>query len=448
MDAFSEHLRPFIPDWSAFYEALGKRRARAFRVTASRSIPYLDEIRELCAFEHCPGIPHTYMITDGCDALPDSISFQTGGIYIMNPASVLPAQTLAQFMPDSPLILDMAAAPGGKTAALSDLVCRKGLITANEPSPARLKALHFNLEKCGAWNVKTLQQDGTLLPRYYADTFDGVLLDAPCSHENQILHNKKISARWSMEYVSEMANLQKRLILAAFDCLRPGGALVYSTCTFSPEENEFIVKHLLDNRENAEIINLNSPYSEGVSGHEKIDGAVIRIFPHLTPYDGFFVAALRKAGGAAPFRHHKAAGIRGAKYSDYDAFVSEHFTDFPEGAVLNTVGKTVYLESPVPLKGNFRRTGMQFARAYGRAAELSSQAAWEFGAHIRPAMKNEIGYKVAKEYLKGFDTPRTSEYDGRVFYYGLIPVGMVKIVDNTYKNKLDRYFLYGKNIEW
>jgi len=453
MEPFTAHLKPYIPDWSAFYSALGEYSQKGFRVTGSRKTPYLEIIRDICAFTPCPDLPDTYILAARCGKLSDSISFQTGGIYILNPASVLPAGILVSFMPESPVILDIAAAPGGKTIALSDLTGRKGLIIANEPSPSRLKALHFNLEKYGAWNVKTLQQDGGILPKYYANTFDGVLLDAPCSHENHIRLNSKISARWSLKYVNEMSLLQKRLILSAFDCLRQGGVLTYSTCTFSPEENETVISHLLDNRGDAELIDLNSPFSRGISGISKIDDSVIRIFPHLAPYDGFFVAAVRKArtalsAEARPLHSENTAKQTGKSQRNHK-LIAEYFTAFPKKALLNTQNMAVYLESPLILKGNFRRTGLLFAKAYGQQQlELSSQAVWEFGALIRPELKTGVSYKVAKEYLKGFDTPRTSEYDERILCYDNVPVGNVKIIDNIYKNKLDRYFLHGKNIEW
>ncbi|MDR0454085.1 MAG: hypothetical protein LBH05_04655 [Deferribacteraceae bacterium] len=446
MNAFTARLKPYISDWDAFYGALGKRSAKAFRVTGSRGTPYLNEIGQLNDFTPCPNINNTYILKDCKSKMSDTVSFQTGGIYILNPSSVLPAAILNSLMPDNPVILDMSAAPGGKTVILSDLTERNGLIAANEPSASRLKALHFNLEKYGAWNVKTMQYDGRILPKYYADTFDGVLLDAPCSHENQMLLNKKINSRWSLKYVNEMSALQKSLILAAFDCLRQDGSLVYSTCTFSPEENEGVILHLLDNRDNAELINLNSSYSKGISGIYTVDSAVMRIFPHITPYDGFFVAAVRKAVSSSA--ETRQCDKYTKKDSRYRKLIEEHFTAFPENGLLTTKNTDIYLESAISLKGNFRRTGMKFAKTYGDKTELTSQSVWEFGALIRPELKTDVSLKTAKEYLKGFDTQRTSEYDGRIFYYGGIPVGMVKIIGNTYKNKLNRYFLYGKNIEW
>ncbi|MDR2884913.1 MAG: hypothetical protein LBV09_07375 [Deferribacteraceae bacterium] len=422
-ESFKNHLSPYINDWDAFFSAISVRTERSFRLTKSRNIPYENE---------------------RYDKITDSITFQTGGAYIMNPSSILPAEILASHMPAEPLILDLSAAPGGKTCALSDLVARGGLIVANEPSPARLKALHFNLERCGAWNTKTLSHDGRSLSRFYSGVFDGVLLDAPCSHENQIATNPKIASQWSPAYVQELAKLQSQLILSAYDCLKEGGVLVYSTCTFSVEENERIIRHLLDSREDAELIKLEHQFSRGISGDDTVDECVLRILPHLQAdnmHDGFFVAAISKGelslnGRAAPAP------------TPQDKIVDEFFTTLPPH-ILKDVNGQVYIESTVPLRGDFRRTGMVFGkRAKRDTFELSSQALWEFGALTHAELRQEVSESIAHDYLKGFDTPLTNEYNRKLFFYNGIPVGVTKIVDNMHKNKLDRYFLYGKTIEW
>lgn len=438
MTSFTEHIKPFIDDMEAFTSSLNVHKPRAFRMNGCRGVDYAAELDELFRFTPS-GVDSAFFVQDGSCRLADTISFQTGGIYILNPSSVLPAKILSNLMPENPVILDVAASPGGKTCALSDFTRRKGIIVANEPSKSRLKALNFNLERCGAWNVKTLNADGRILHKFYGGTFDGILLDAPCSHENRIGLNKKVQQQWSLKLVSEMASLQKQLMLSAFDCLKPGGALVYSTCTFSPQENEEVIAHLLKERD-AQMISLAHPYSIGISGDENIDGHVLRVFPHKTDMDGFFVAAVRKKGESAPFPPVKSKHKGG--------FINVYFDEFSEDCLLKQIKGDIYLESSVDIRGDFYRTGMLMAKEQKRDILLTAQAVWEFGGAIKAEYRVPLDYKNSLDYLKGFDTPLTSEYSGNIFYYKNIPVGIGKIVGNTYKNKLDRYFLYGKNIEW
>jgi 16S rRNA (cytosine1407-C5)-methyltransferase len=444
--AFKNHLSSHIDEWDNFIESISVRSRRSFRLTGSRNIPYTDELFPLFACNPVPNVKNMYTLEDHNEKITETISFLTGGLYIMNPSSALPAEILASYMPENPLILDMAAAPGGKTSVLSDLVGRRGLIVANEPSESRLKALHFNLERGGAWNVKTLSRDGATLSKYYSETFDGVLLDAPCSHENHIGVDSRVADQWSPAYVQEMAALQSRLILSAYDCLRDGGVLVYSTCTFSVEENEQIIRHLLDNREDARLIPIEHGFSRGISGDDIIDENVLRVLPHkggLNIFDGFFVAAVRK-GDSSPdvgaVREPPSTIMGDSRIAP--TFIGTIFDNFPTHYTLKELNNQILIESDITLEGGFRKTGIVFGkRVKNNNIELSSQALWEFGSLVKNALRQDVSRETAIGYMKGFDTPMISDYIEKLFYYKNIPVGVTKVVDGVFKNKLDRYFL-------
>ncbi len=223
-----------------------------------------------------------------------------GYYYVQEASSMIPPVVLDPKPHEN--ILDMAAAPGSKTTQICQMMNNKGSIVANDISIERIKALRFNIEKLGCLNVATIRSNGVSLP-YKKMRFDKVLLDAPCSSEGTIRKNWKVLSRWSVSYVKQMSKEQKKLILAAYDVLKPGGVLVYSTCTLSPEENEEVVDFLLANREGAYLEKINIPglkIREGIDGWEgKVYNSevkkVARIWPQDNDSEGFIVAKILKA---------------------------------------------------------------------------------------------------------------------------------------------------------
>ncbi|MBT7660763.1 KH domain-containing protein, partial [archaeon] len=142
------------------------------------------------------------------------------------------------------LILDGCAAPGSKTTQIAALN-QKGLIVANELEYTRIRALKHNTEKTGCLNIQTTNLNFLRLPNDYE--YDVILLDAPCSGEGTCRKNPKIFLSWKEKDYKSYSGIQKQLIMKAYNLLKEGGTLIYSTCTFAPEENERVINHLLEN---------------------------------------------------------------------------------------------------------------------------------------------------------------------------------------------------------
>ncbi|WP_303849961.1 hypothetical protein [Seleniivibrio woodruffii] len=420
-----------------FFETLMREKSRHIRLAAARNADYLKELSELSIGFETSEIPSVYRITENADRLTDTIGFQTGGFYIMNPSSVFTAGVLTSLMPDYPYILDVSSAPGGKTCAMADILKNRCAIIANEPSPKRLKSLQFNIEKYGSYSVRTVSMDGRSLHKVFDGFFDGILLDAPCSNENKIGRNKTVNAEWSQELTERMAKLQKEIADSAFVSLKEGGVMVYSTCTFAVEENEAVVRHLLDSFDCEPVDINNGQYTKGISGDKEVDEKVIRFLPHLDEYDGFFIAAIRKKGKPS----------EGGSFVRFkpDKEVNEFFTEFPEYAEVYEKGGSKFLTTRMDRSINFKSNGIML---FKREGELTSQALWQLADIVRDDIKSQTDYNNALRYLKGFDIDMPSDYHGGAVFYDNIPVGMSKPVQGMLKNKLDRYFLYGKNIEW
>lgn len=437
-DFVNKYRSIFGAEADAFLASLDRPRSRHIRLASSRDGGYLAELDEL-GIETAPvdGLEGVRRVKSGDDKLTDTLGFQTGGYYIMNPSSVFTADMLASLMPDYPYILDVSSAPGGKTCAIADRLGNRCAIIANEPSNKRMRSLQFNLEKYGAYSARTISMDGRSLHKCFNGFFDGILLDAPCSNENKIGRNKTVNEQWCQELTERMAKLQREIAESAFAALKPGGIMVYSTCTFSVEENEGVVKFLLDTQD-CELVDINQgKHLRGISGHDDVDSRIIRFLPHKDSFDGFFLAAIRKKGGETDGSHY----INFKRNAETDTF----FNEFPPFADVYEKQGSFYLTTQMDRSINFSKNGIML---FKRKGELTSQALWQLGGMAHADQRTNIPYADAIRYLKGFDIEIPSVYHGNLLYYGDIPVGTAKSVQGMFKNKLDRYFLYGKNIEW
>lgn len=203
-------------------------------------------------------------------------------------------------------VLDLAAAPGSKTIQLAGIVGETGQILAVEKIRKRFYKLQDNLARNSAGFVKTYMGDGERIWKRNMEAFDRVLLDAPCSTEGRFLESDPETYHyWSMRKVKEMVRKQSRLLFSAVQCLKPGGTLVYSTCTFAPEENEGVVDRILQQfGANLSVEEIDMPSSarwmNGLTSwkHKEFDRQVERarrILPdHM--YEGFFICKFKKTG--------------------------------------------------------------------------------------------------------------------------------------------------------
>lgn len=240
-----------------------------------------------------PGLDDVYSVADAREAIVRHPGATTGRIYVVNPSSVLAVVALDP--QPGEMVLDLAAAPGGKTLMAAARMRNTGAVTAVDPIKSRYYRMRANLERCGATNVHCRLDDGRNLGRRMPATFDRVLLDAPCSSEARFRADAPATfAHWSPRKVRETTRKQRGLIRAAFACLKPGGTLVYCTCSFGRKENEGVVDYLMKREPTARIAPLAWP-ELGVAGAGDIDGTV-RVLPDAT-FDGFYVAQLTKLLG-------------------------------------------------------------------------------------------------------------------------------------------------------
>lgn len=242
---------------------------------------------------------------DGCYSVPaaererllEHPAVLAGACYPMNPSSVAAARALA--VTGGMEVLDLAAAPGGKTLILAMDMDNRGRIAAVEPVRGRFHRMRANLARLGVTNVQYYQADGRGIGRKVPERFDRVLLDAPCSSEARIrLGDPASYAHWKPRKVKETSRKQRGLIRSAYRALKPGGEMVYCTCAFSPEENELVVDHLMSAEPDAALLPVSEP---GVPGLTSWNGKPLdprlahcrRVLPDDI-FDGFFIARITK----------------------------------------------------------------------------------------------------------------------------------------------------------
>jgi NOL1/NOP2/sun family putative RNA methylase len=220
-----------------------------------------------------------------------------GYFYIQEASSMIPPLILKPKEGD--LVLDMAAAPGSKTTQMAAIMKNKGLIVANDLDYKRIISLNSNLQRCGVTNTITTIMEGRFFKNFQ---FDKILLDAPCSGTGTIRKSPNTISEWSDNIVNRLYGIQKQLINTAFENLKKGGTLVYSTCTLEPKEDENVVSKLLDKYDNAKVekINLKNLNSskpvlefEGNQYNKEVKNC-LRIWPQDNDSDGFFVAKIKK----------------------------------------------------------------------------------------------------------------------------------------------------------
>ncbi len=239
-------------------------------------------------------------VTKSPQEIGRTLEHYMGYYYVQDAASMLPPLVLEP--EPGELILDIAAAPGSKTTQIAQMMRNKGVIIANDNSIKRIKALTSNIDRLGILNVVVTEMDGHKIALHVEDMCDRVLVDPPCSAIGTLAKSNEIVGWWTTGRTGSLVRTQRGLILAAFRALKPGGVLVYSTCTIVPEENEGIIDFLLKREERADVVEFEIPGVEMMPGitewkRNRYDERVAKtrkVVPHKNQMEGFYIAKIVK----------------------------------------------------------------------------------------------------------------------------------------------------------
>lgn len=246
-------------------------------------------------FEQVPWCKEGYYL-EGRPQFTFDPLFHAGCYYVQEAASMFIVHVLRQYVHETVEGLDMCAAPGGKSTAMLSVLPEGSTLVSNEPIPTRAQILLENITKWGAKNCIVTNN----YPRDFKKAkakFDLILCDVPCSGEGMFRKDPATIGEWSLQNVEKCWRLQREIVADAWECLNPGGILIYSTCTFNIKENEENVRWIIDTYE-AEPIDIPTEPSWDITGSllEGFDVPVYRFIPGITRSEGLFVCVLRKSG--------------------------------------------------------------------------------------------------------------------------------------------------------
>jgi len=455
-DEFLAQMRQALPDpfaLDAFIAACQRPLRRSLRVNTLK-ISVADFLTLVAPYgwqlTPVPWCEEGFWIErDDEEALPlgSTAEHLSGLFYIQEASSMLPVAALFADGNTPDRVMDVAAAPGSKTTQIAARMNNQGAILANEFSASRVKVLHANISRCGISNVALTHFDGRVFGAALPEAFDAILLDAPCSGEGVVRKDPDALKNWSVASNLEIAATQRELIDSAFHALRPGGTLVYSTCTLNRDENEAVCLWLQAQYPDAvEFLPLNDLFP---SATECVTPeGFLHVFPHIYDCEGFFVARLRKTSaieslpaptfkvGNFPFTPLKtreaaqitaAANLAGLQWGDHLRLWQRD--------------KEVWLFpteiEPLIGKVRFSRVGIRLAETHNKGYR------WQHEAVIALAGQDNtfaLTQQEAEEWYRGRDVyPQTSPAgDDAVVTYQGFPIGLAKKVGSRLKNSYPR----------
>lgn len=296
LDTMKDMLKGEFKD---YLESFNQNRLYGLRVNTLKIS--VEEFLKISPFKlkPIPWIENGFYYSE--DDKPAKHPYYFAGLYyIQEPSAMTPANVLP--IEEGDLVLDMCAAPGGKSTELGARLNHTGLLVTNDISNSRAKALLKNIEVFGIPNVLVVSEDPKKLVNYYCEYFDKIMIDAPCSGEGMFRKDNKLIKSWEKNGPEFYHEIQKGVLLAGADMLKPGGIIQYSTCTFSKLEDEESIKYLLKNRPDMELIDV-KPYEGFGHGFEDTQedkdlqlSKAVRIWPHKMQGEGHFVALIQKKG--------------------------------------------------------------------------------------------------------------------------------------------------------
>ncbi len=441
------------PSFPAFLRALQAAPRRALRVnTLKIAVPDFAQRAPFALGASVPWCPEAFYLP--ADVGAGQHPWHRSGLYYLQDPSALAPGTLLAPAPGE-RILDLTAAPGGKATHVAAQMAGRGLLVANEIKSKRVGHLAQNMERWGAENVVILNETPERLAAHWGASFDRVLVDAPCSGEGMFRKDMRARRDWSPEMVQGCALRQQNILHTAARLVRAGGYLLYSTCTFAPEENEAVLAHFLAAHADFSLVDLpaypgfapGQPEWLGLSHELK---KAVRLWPHLLEGDGHFVACLRRShradvGAKAPEDDGRFRPPDRAQRALWLAFQDEHLLHRLPEERLVVRGTRLYLRPPLwDGLGNLRVVhpgvwlGTFKTRRFEPAHPLALFLRAEQAQHVCNFSSDSPQLQA---YLRGEVLPRAAPAGWTLVTVDGFPLGWGKQVGQRLKNHYPRGWL-------
>ena len=414
----SQTLSGDLEDFLASYD---KPPVRGVRANLLKTSP--EELKSLLTYkiERSKILEEGFVLNESADGIGNDPYHIAGLFYIQEPSAMAPIAA-AEIKPGM-RVLDICAAPGGKSGGIAARMHGEGLLVANEIVPSRAKILGFTLERLGVTNAAVTCAHPDALCEALPEYFDRVIVDAPCSGEGMFRKDEGAIAEWSEEHVISCAQRQRAILKSAYKALRPGGKLIYSTCTFSREENEDNIEWFLKTHTDFELAEQR------------------RLYPHTFAGEGHFAAVLRRKGGSV--RPYAPLKLTPCKDKAYAEFIKDTFTVPPKGtayAYQNGVN-IISAELPEAIAPMLRRSVGVYAGELqkGRFVPHHTLVMAEHGGeYARMLSLDESDARLAA-YMRGEEINCPEAWRGYcAVAYRNHPIGWGKAVGGRMKNHLPK----------
>ena len=446
--AFTDKMKKLLGnEYDEYLACYDETRLYGLRVNTKKIS--VEEFKKICPFEIKP-IPwiENGFYYDGEKIQAAKHPYYFAGLYyLQEPSAMTPANRLPIEPGDK--VLDVCAAPGGKATELGAKLKGEGVLIANDISNSRAKGLLKNIEVFGIGNVLVLSEEPGKLEEYFPEYFDKILIDAPCSGEGMFRKDKKMVKAWEEHGPEFFAKIQRSIVTQAARMLKPGGMMLYSTCTFDPEENEGTIEYLIEQYPEFEIKEIR-PYEGFACGKPEVTKSqdesltkTVRIWPHKMHGEGHYVALLQKGektgGNALKPSKNKAKKVP----DEILEFFKDIDWDMDWSRLELYSEKVYYMPKDIPnVKGiRFLRTGLYLGDLKKNRFEPSQSLAM---CLKKEEYKNTVNLTADDErvikYLKGetIDVDDIVSLKAKGWQLVLIdgyPLGWGKLANGTLKNK-------------
>ena len=434
--AYRERMKDLLgEDFAAYEAALREDPVEAYRVNAAKIS--VADFEKLGAFggEAIPYVPGGYYLTEKIGNHP---YHHAGMVYVQEPGAMAPAECID--VDRDWWILDMCAAPGGKSTQLKNKLGEGGILVSNEIIPSRCKILTGNIERVRLRYSVTTCMDTARLAKIFPHTFDLIMVDAPCSGEGMFRKEEIAIDEWTPENVAMCADRQAEILENAARALREGGYIIYATCTFSLEENEMTLDAFLAAHPEFEIV----PVKEAVREHTA-DGIAFagcrceniryarRFYPHTGRGEGQFMAVLHHTGEAVP------RIIKPAKAEKLDpavtAFLDDTLLTYEKDHVRMYNGSPVYFTPDLPIeKGVAFACGVTIGELRKNYIQPHHQFFMAMGRDFRRKIELSADSETLARYLHGEEIETDADNGWAVVTVDGCAVGGAKVSGGRAKN--------------
>ncbi len=437
-EAFEDRMKVLLgDDFDNYIKALEEPPVKAFRVNTRKISAEDFSKKDVFSNGKIPYVENGFYLD--YEKIGNHPFHHAGMIYVQEPAAMMPAECVD--VQKDWVVLDMCAAPGGKTTQLKNKLGDSGVLVSNEIISSRCKILTGNIERLGLKNTVTTCMDTKRLATVFPNTFDLIMCDAPCSGEGMFRKEEIAITEWSEENVKMCAERQGEILENAVKLLKNGGYIVYATCTFSLEENEMLIDAFLQKHPEFELVSPPDKVFQNTTDGISFDGCKCeniaftrRCYPHKTKGEGQFAAVLHNT-----LPCYESPKPKEQKKNDVDKvvfdFLSDTLTDYDKSNVMLYNGKPVYFTPDFPVKD-----GVAFACGItiGEVKKNYIQPHHQFFMGLGDSFKRQIPLTTdddrLKKYLHGEEISVDCPNGWAVVTVEGCAVGGVKVVNGTAKN--------------